>query len=214
MASPSTSGVNGSSNERLTRTSHSHTRKPGPPSSTPAASSAGRSNPTAKSTTCKSKSKTSTSPNRDCAATSEYKVSNPPQPSHQHHPQLTNAVQHRPHRRPPNPNNVLRRRNHRPQTPLPHHARELEQQRKNRPPTLGALPRLPPPRQSRARLALHIHAQELPRPRAPVHALEGVLSRPRSSREEYQRRELRRVLLYLLRSGGRRGERDLFPCEE
>ena len=69
---------------------------------------------------------------------------------------LTGEFNTRPHTGPPNPDNLLRRRNHRDKTHIPNPTRILGRNRQNRHAPLGEIPRLETPRQVGTETRLHL----------------------------------------------------------
>ena len=118
----------------------------------------------------------------------------------------------RPDRRPSDPHDFLRRRNHRPKTPVQDYAPVLGLIRESRSATLGTLPCLAPSSKI-GQIAL-VHAEELSATRAHLHALERILFGVRPPRQDDLRCQLRRFLLHLLQPVRRQCQWDLFPCQE
>ena len=112
-------------------------------------------------------------------------------------PQLTQLTSHhRTDARPPHPNHLLRRRNHRPQIYVPDSPPFLGRNRQDGHATLESLPCLAPTRQTSQKTRLPL--QELHTARKHLHALERIVPRPRPPRARNLRREFRGLLLYLL----------------
>jgi hypothetical protein len=118
----------------------------------------------------------------------------------------------RPDRRPSNPHNFLRRRNHRAQTPLQDYAPVLGFIGKSRLATLGTLPSMAPSGEI-GQITL-LHAEELSTARAYFHALERILPGARPSRQDDFWCELRGFLLHLLQPVRWQCQWHLLPCEE